>query len=152
MDHYRASRRPSRRLTVVPALLVFSLAVAACRDTSHHDAVNKAGITASHGGTMFALPGGKGFVEFVIGELRPATRARSGVVAAYFLQPDGSGPLDPAPTDVSCTHERGKPIKLFPKAGHFASEPGPYAPGRDWSGELTGSIRGETFSLHILTR
>ncbi len=151
MDQPRASRHRSRRFTVVPTL-AFALAAAACHATSPLDPVHEAGITASHGGTMLALPGGKGFVEFVVEELRPATRARSGVVAAYFLQPDGSGPLDPAPTDVSCTHERGKPIKLFPKAGHFASEPGPYAPGRGWSGELTGSIRGKTFSLLILTR
>ena len=136
----------------MPALLVFSLAVAACSGTSHHDAVNKAGITSSHGGTVFALPGGKGFVEFVVEELRPATRARSGVVAAYFLQPGGSGPLGPAPTNVSFTPERSKPIKLVPKADHFASEPGPYAPGQAWSGKLTESIGGETFSLLILTR
>jgi hypothetical protein len=107
-----------------------------------HDQRAAVGVVASHGGTLLTLPGGKGFVELVVEPATPKSAKTPGALAAYFLKADGTGPIDPTPTGVTFTPERGKPVKLAAKGDHFVSEPGPYTPGRELSGELTADIGG----------
>jgi hypothetical protein len=116
-------------------------------------------VAATHGGNLLTLPGGKGFVEFVVEG--PATKAEKNPksqVIVYFLKADGSGPLDTTPSDVSFTPEGGSSISLKPapdasKTGRFESDPGQsLAAGREVSGELSASVAGESVKVSIVAR
>ena len=107
--------------------------------------------SAPKGGVSFTFPNKKGAVE--IG-LEKADRA-SGVVTAYFYQPDGTTSLSPPPTDVKITRGDLPPIALTPrdlpgKAGRFASEPGPYT--EDLRGGLEATVGGEKLEVPFARR
>jgi hypothetical protein len=111
-----------------------------------------AAVVATHGGELVTLPDGKGFVELVVEAAGPAKSRKGGEVAAYFLKPDGFGPIEPAPTDVIFTTGGGPPITLAPQGDHFVSEPGPYTPGRGLSGELSATVGGGTVKVLVRSR
>jgi hypothetical protein len=117
-------------------------------------------IAAAHGGNVLALPGGKGYVEFLVEAVGGAAKSKNqkSQAVAYFLKVDGSGPLDPAPSDVTFTPEGGSAVTLKPdgsgsKAGRFASEPGlTLLAGREVAGELSASVGGEVVKVTVLAR
>ena len=97
-----------------------------------------------HGGNVVTLPGGKGFAELTIDKSStPAKVASQTRLLAYFYQPDGTGALTPAPSDVKVrlgSAETGKDVKLTAQsapAGLFASEPGQFPEGLRGQLELT---------------
>lgn len=145
-------RRLRRRAAWALAAAVLT-GLAGCSSGTHAPtAASRAGVTATHGGTLVELPDGKGFAEVGVEDVRPATKAKSGRYVAYFIKPDGSGPLEPAPGDVTITPEGGKTVALAPAGGRFASEPGPYAPGQPFGGELSAAIAGATVKVGVQTR
>jgi hypothetical protein len=101
---------------------------------------------------VIGLPGNKGFVELLVEPVNPPSGKNKGVVAAYFLSPDGSGPLAPTPTGVTFTPLEGQPLKLEPKGDHLASEPAPFLPGQELGGELSAGVGGETVKVPVRTR
>jgi hypothetical protein len=90
---------------------------------------------------MIALPDDKGFVEIMTDRGTPSRGDRRGQptgnakIIAYFYQPDGTAPLNPAPTEVKVTvgvAEGGSLVSLSrePKeAGKFESDPGIFPDG-----------------------
>lgn len=122
-------------------------------------------VAPPHGGQLVKLPNDLGLVEVV---LRPsgatpgqASRIRATEpgtqITAYFLGPDGSGPIDPSPFDVRLTIETGRGtqvIDLKPAAGSpdvaFVSESIPF--GHDLSGELSARIGGQLATATLVVR
>jgi hypothetical protein len=89
---------------------------------------------APHGGNVVELPESKGFVELKTERDSKGARgsqAKSTIVA-YFLMPDTTSPMSPAPTDVKLTigpAGTGTVVSLAPQPkepGLFASEIGSY--------------------------
>ena len=115
---------------------------------------------APHGGQMFALPGDKGFVEILTDYERIGARKKPGSqsqIVVYFLSPDQTSALSPAPTSVTATiitPEEGEAttVTLKPQpasdkdplsAGRFVSDLGKF----DYDeirGELTITLDGDT--------
>lgn len=112
----------------------------------------------SHHGTTLRLPEERGFVELTNEpEVRDRRSNEATSLVAYFLQPDGKSPLEPAPTDVRFAIDRAKKapetISLLPEpkaddpvgAGRFASKPGAYQLVR-LRGKLNAKIGGQETS------
>jgi hypothetical protein len=118
-----------------------------------------AGPQASHGGSLLPIARGNGFVEMVFEPGDPKAKGRvKGKVAAYFLNRDGSGPPDPAPTDVIFTDESGKSYPLTSKgqgdAGGLRFESGPLSlpTGIEPAGKLEAKLGGESLSIDTRPR
>jgi hypothetical protein len=111
-----------------------------------------------HGGTVLTLPGGKGLVEFQLESGEDTGKSSKSKAVAYFLKADGSGPLDPAPSEVTFTPEGGKSVALksdggILKSGRYASDAVlPMAAGRDVAGELSVSLGGDVVKVAVLAR
>ena len=147
-------------------ILVAILSTLAASGSGCGSGTNNAGtpsnVVAVHSGTILPMPDGRGFVEILIrsqsDNTKPTGKGASGRVIAYFLNKDGSGPSDPAPTDVTYSPADGKPYKMTPiaesapKSAGFQTEVGPFSPGRELSGELSASLGGEAVKLPIVTR
>lgn len=143
------SLRHTTRLILAASL---ALSAAGCGlGSAPVNPVNAAGLAPTHGGSMITLPFGKGFAEVVVEPVKTPTKAASGVIHAYFLQPDGTGPLSPAPTEVSLDYG-GTTVPLDASGDHFATKPGPFAPGREFSGEFVLKLNGETVTAAFTTR
>lgn len=92
--------------------------------------------SAPHGGNVVELPDSRGFVELKTERDGTTKGARGSEVksriVAYFLQPDGTSTMSPAPTDVKVTlgpAGTGTVVSLSPQSkepGQFASESGSY--------------------------
>jgi hypothetical protein len=120
-------------------------------------------VKGPHDGTALRLPNDKGFVELV-NEPAVDSRSRNATtsIVAYFLQANGSSPMNPAPTEVkfSLKASANKPLEVIPLAAapksddpaggaRFASKTGPYdlAAVR---GALQASIDGQSFSIEFM--
>jgi hypothetical protein len=102
---------------------------------------------------------GAGFVEVVFSPSDPkATGKPRGKVVAYFLNREGSGAPDPAPTDVAFTDEAGKSYPLSPKSGdgsggaRFESDLLSLPSGIEPSGMLVAKFGGETVKVDTRPR
>lgn len=108
-----------------------------------------------HGGILVPLPGDKGFGE-VVSKPLPKAKARAradAVLAVYFLAPDKSAALNPAPSDAALKMKMpggdSVDVALKPQpdakdpagASLFASEPGLYAMDQMF-GDLTVTVDG----------
>lgn len=119
---------------------------------------SKGGPQPSHGGVLLPVGDGAGLVEMVFQPENTKARGKvKGKVAAYFLASDGSGPLDPAPTEVSFTDESGKTYPLSAKAGEsstagFESEPLTLSTGIDPAGRLELKLGGEAITVENRSR
>ncbi len=135
----------TRLLTVAAILLGGTLAGCGPQE------LKSAGPEPRHGGTLQELPDGAGYVELVVEPADPAIKgARAkGRVLAVFVNPDGSAPPSPAPTDVTFTDEKGKSHSLSPAeaAGTFASEPVALPIGADPTGTLAAKLGGKDVSI-----
>jgi hypothetical protein len=115
-----------------------------------------------HRGTTIRLPDDKGYVELTN---EPEVSGRGSreptAIVAYFLKPDGTSSLEPAPSDVrlSVTQARTKdtetiPLAAEPKAddpaggSRFASKPGPHHLAV-LRGQLNAKIDGQEVSLPV---
>jgi hypothetical protein len=115
-------------------------------------------VAAVHGGNLLTLPGGKGYVEFLVEPGEGTAKTKKSKAVAYFLKVDSSGPLDPAPSDVTFTPEGGSSVTLKSdggvlKSGRYASDAGlALAAGRDVTGELSANVGGDVVRVAILAR
>ena len=149
-----------RRTFVQAAILTTLAASSSGCGGGHNHAGTPSKVVAVHSGTILPIPDDRGFVEVLIQSenAKPTGKGASGRVVAYFLNKDGSGPSDPAPTDVSYSPADGKPYKMTPiadsasKSAGFQTEVGPFNPGRELNGELSASLGGQTVKLPITTR
>ncbi len=111
-----------------------------------------------HGGNVFPIPDGLGHVEFVVKANADPAKSKNGpptVFAAYFLNPDRTAPLSPAPTDVRFNSNVPGGVKtyaLLAKGDGFESEPAPYRGGTGIDGELTCDLGGKRVTIPILVR
>ncbi len=115
------------------------------------------------GDAMFPIPGNVGYVS-VTAEATQAVRGAKGkkhsaTIVACFYQPDGSTPMEPAPTDVSVklgVDDGAQPIALSPSPGEskipsrFASPQGEYPEGPQ--GKISAKIKGQTAELTFSSR
>ena len=119
---------------------------------------------AQHGGSVFALSNGGGFVEILVkGQGEPRGRRRQSrqvQYAAYFYQADGTTPMDPAPTEVQLkigTSDKATVVHFQPAGtskpatpGALLSDSGTYPDG--FQGELGAKVNGESVTARILIR
>lgn len=117
-------------------------------------------IAPPHAGQLVTLPDGLGLAELVIGPLDGSQAGSPGSasrITAYFLKADGSGPIDPPPSNVKLIIEAAdgsKTIELQP-AGHapdiaFVSKSGPFV--HDLSGELAARVGGRDVTATLVVR
>ncbi len=115
----------------------------------------------THGGTAFPLPDGKGYAEVVVEPVKTTKKGRDVVLAMYFVTPDQSAALEPAPTGVTAKMTVPgeaaplsvtlNPKSLKPKDGRLASEVGPYDHD-EIHGEIQGTFDGKPFTVPIAIR
>ena len=128
-------------------LLVAALAAPGCGGSPSIN-TGAGGAPPSHGGSMVALPNDRGHVELLVD-----SKNKQSWLVAYFVKPDGSGPIDPAPKDVSFTPTGGASIPLTAKSGRFESEPAAgFQAGRELNGELSVNLGGEAVKVPVVTR
>jgi hypothetical protein len=96
---------------------------------------------------MTPIEGGKGFVEVV------TLSEKDGTIAVYFLKADGSGPLEPPPTDVKFTPGAEKsPLNLGPTGDHFTSGQHAIKKGRTPDGVISARLGGVEVSVSVDSR
>ena len=100
------------------AVAALALAFSGCGGGASTNPVNAVGVVPAHGGSVLPLPSGRGFFELVVEPVTAPTKAKAGAVVVYFLKPDGSGPLDPAPAAVIVSPPS------FADSSPFSSRPG----------------------------
>jgi hypothetical protein len=120
---------------------------------------------AQHGGSMFSLSNGGGFVELLVkgqGEPKRRTRqVRQVQYTAYFYQEDGTTPMSPPPTEVRLkigTADKATAVSFEPPAqsegaapaSMFVSKLGSYPDG--FQGELEAKIDGAPVTADIMIR
>jgi hypothetical protein len=113
------------------------------------------GIGPAHGGSVFTIPGGKGFVELATeaADLKATPPKRRLLI--YFSRPDGS-PLPSPPTDVSVKLLSGdSPVTVALKPdpadpSKFLSEPGPFED--EGRGEVAATIDGGAVQIPFTRR
>lgn len=105
--------------------------------------------TGPHGGVIAPLPADSGFVEILV-EPADGELAR---LAAYFLGPDASAPLSPAPAAATIRlklpNGSEPEIALRPdvaQPGRLASAPGPYLVDQLY-GSLTADVGGSPATI-----
>ena len=115
-----------------------------------------------HHGTAIRLPDDKGFVELIN---EPEVSGRGSreptAIVAYFLKPDGSSTLEPAPSDVMVVLagavKKGSetiPLAAEPRSddpaggSRFVSKPGTYHVA-SLRGKLNAKVHGQEVSLPI---
>jgi hypothetical protein len=147
------------RMTWIAAVLVGACCVPGCGGSD-----SRALPHAGHGGRVFELPDQKGFFEILVeggepgsrGARRKAAAGQKTSLAVWFYKPDGTTPMDPAPSEVSLKigGSDSSPtlaLKPAPKdAGKLTSDPGPYPD--NFAGELNATIDGQPVKAPFLLR
>lgn len=144
-----------------PLALMLVAAIVGCGAVGTTAVTSLPSKPGTHGGTAFPLPDGKGYAEVVLEPVKSSKKGRDVVLAMYFVKPDQSAALEPAPTSISAKMTvpgESTPItatltpkSLKPNDGRFATEVGPY----DYDeirGEITGTFDGQPFNVPIAVR
>jgi hypothetical protein len=102
-----------------------------------------------HGGTLIALPGGKGLIEVV----RRPSEAGKGVLSSeisFYFYEDAYTPYSPAPTSGTLTVNKNKKIALKAEADALVSPTGPpLFSGGDFDGSLTVELDGKVKTIPL---
>ncbi len=127
-------------------LLLFAGMAAGCGSSSLTDAT---GPPPPHGGTLFRLPEGKGFVEVVKKEAGASKENITGEASFYFLNKDGTTPYSAGPTTGSLTVGKTK-VTLKSEGDALVTPSGPALfPKGGVDGALTFELDGKTVTIPL---